>query len=377
MSYDLRIWEHPAGQATPASLEEAARRGMELEQLAPGFNPKFAELAEQMVAYSGSANASWIGSPVANARNCSRAVWSFALPSENRVHLLCVVVKLANALGLTVWDDQLGLALIPPDVVLPPERASIWKSAMQAMEDEHRGRAQPLSSTLAAARDEMRSALTALLAPRGFISPRQPIHCPYYHAKAEATYFRSTAAGGQCVTLMTSEYEGVPCITIDVNVFSEEIAAIMRVVFPEHDEVYFRRQLSFYVGVSGELYARTAVRSSEDVQRMMEKVQDPVASILEMTRTPLGLHAVMSGTTAFTFPGNPLGPETLAEHAQEDFGFAALISFWLYGGDQFPAVAQRKRAREERVGGEVMKDELVQRLDRVLAYLQAHVPRKA
>ena len=67
----------------------------------------------------------------------------------------------------------------------------------------------------------------------------------------------------------------------------------------------------------------------------------------------------------------------MAEHAQEDFGFAALISFWLYGGDQFPAVAQRKRAREERVGGEVMKDELVQRLDRVLAYLQAHVPRKA
>lgn len=393
MSYDLRVWEPPAGQATPASFEAALRSWFELELLEPGPNPKFAALAAQMVAYKGCGDAPWVGDPIADANNCRKAVWTFQLPADNRMQLLCAVVQRANALGLTVLDDQQGLALLAPNRVLPPERAGIWKEAMQVLEEAPRDAAAPvptpapspaavparapLSMALASARDEMRSVLSSLLRQHGFISPRQALEVPYYHAQAETTYFRPTPAGGQGVTLLTSTTNHLPCLTIDVNVFSEEIANILRAVFAEHDEMYFRRQLSFYVGIFQDTYAYFPIRSSADLQRMVKEVQDPVGPILEMTRTPLGMHAIMAGTTVFPLPGNPQGHKTLAEHAQEDFGFAALVSFWLYGGDQFQAVAERKRAREERMGGEAMKEELVRRLDRVLAYLHAHVKRKA
>lgn len=395
MSYDLRVWEPPAGQALPTSFEEALRNWFGLELLEPGPNPKFAALAAQMVAYKDCGDAPWDGDPAKDAKSCRKAVWTFSLPAENRMKLLGAVVKRANALGLTVLDDQVGLALVAPNRVLPPERTDFWKQAMQVLEDAPLDSATPaptpapapppaaaparapLSMALASARDEMRSVLSSLLPQHGFISPRQAIEVPYYHAQAEATYFRATPAGGQGVTLLTSTNNNVPCLTIDVNVFSDEIANVLRAVFHEQDEMFFRRQLSFYAGIFQDTYAYFPIRSSADLQRMVKEVRDPVGPILEMTRTPLGMHAIMAGTTVFPLPGNPQGHKTLAEHAQEDFGFAALISFWLYGGDQFQAVAQRKRAREERMGGEAMKDELVRRLDRVLAYLHAHVKRKA
>ncbi len=392
MSYDLRVWEHPAGQAIPASFEAVLRSWFELELLEPGPNPKFAALAAQMVAYQGCGDAPWVGDPIAEANRCRKAVWTFQLPAgDNRMQLLCAVVQRANALGLTVLDDQQGLALLAPDRVLPPERAGIWKEAMQVLEEGPRDVAAPapapppaaaparapLSMALASARDEMRLVLSSLLRQHGFISPRQALEVPYYHAQAETTYFRSTPAGGQAVTLLTSTNNHLPCLTIDVNIFSEEIANILRAVLHEYDEMYFRRQLSFYVGIFQDTYAYFPIKTSADLQRMVKEVQDPVGPILEMTRTPLGMHAVMSGTTVFPLPDNPQGHKTLADHAQEDYGLAALVSFWLYGGDQFQAAAQRRRACEVLRGGEVMKEELVQRLDRVVAYLHANVKRKA
>lgn len=395
MSYDLRVWEPPAGQAIPTSFEEALRSWFGLELVEPGPNPKFAALAAQMVAYKDCGEAPWVGDPVAEARNCRKAVWTFQLPAEDRMKLLGAVVKRANALGLTVLDDQVGLALVAPNHVLPPERADFWKQAMQMLEGAPRETATPipaptsaptpaaaparapLSMALASARDEMRSVLTSLLPQHGFISPRQALEVPYYHAQAEATYFRSTTAGGQGVTLLTSTTNNVPCLTIDVNVFSEEIANILRPIFPEHDEMYFRRQLNFYVGIFQDIYAYFPIRSSADLQRMVTEVRDPVGPILEMTRTPLGMHAIMAGTTVFPFPGNPQGHKTLAEHAQKNFGYAALVSAWLYGGDQFQEMAQQKRANEERTAPPAMKKEMVQRIDRLLAYLHAHVKRKA
>ncbi|KRC25053.1 hypothetical protein [Acidovorax sp. Root219] len=395
MSYDLRVWEPPAGQAIPTSFEEALRNWFELELLEPGPNPKFAALAAQMVAYKDCGEAPWDGDPVNDAKNCRKAVWTFSLPAENRMKLLGAVVKRANALGLTVLDDQVGLALVAPHRVLPPERTDFWKQAMQVLEEAPLDSAPhaptpasaptpaaaparaPLSMALASARDEMRSVLSSMLPQHGFISPRQAIEVPYYHAQAEATYFRPTPAGGQGVTLLTSNTNHLPCLTIDVNVFSEEIANILRAVFPEHDEMYFRRQLNFYIGIFQDTYAYFPIKGSADLQRMVKEVQDPVGPILEMTRTPQGMHAIMSGTTVFPLPGNPLGHKTLAEHAQKNFGYAALVSAWLYGGDQFQEVAQQKRANEERTAPPAMKKEMVQRVDRLLAYLRAQVQRKA
>lgn len=141
MSYDLRVWERPVGQADPVSFEEASRTLLELERLEPGPNPKFIALAEQMatrypvmgqesaVERNDDSDAVWISDPVAGARNCTSAVWAFELPTEDHVHALRFVVERANALGLTVFDDQLGMVFISPDRVLPPEQAVIREGA--------------------------------------------------------------------------------------------------------------------------------------------------------------------------------------------------------------------------------------------------------
>lgn len=397
MSYDLRVWEPPAGQATPASFEAALRSWFELELVEPGPNPKFAALAAQMAAYKDYGDAPWVGDPVADAKACRKAVWTFQLPADNRMQLLVAVVRRANALGLTVLDDQLGLALAAPNQVLPPERTDFWKEAMQVLEGAPRGTAAgapaprappppaaapvpapaPMTMALVSARDEMRSVLASLLPQHGFISPRVALDLPYYRAQAEATYFRTTPAGGQGVVLLTSTTNQLPCLTIDVNVFSEEIANILRAVFPEHDEMYFRRQLNFHVGIFHGVPGYVPIRSTADLQRMVQEVQDPVGPILEMTRTPQGMHAIMAGATVFPLPpGNPRGHKTLAEHAQQNFGYAALVSAWLYGGDQFQAIAQKKRETEERLAPVGKKDAMLARVERVLSYLRAQVKRK-
>lgn len=380
MSYDLRIWEQPAGRAAPASFEDTLRIWFEMElEARPGPHPKFTALAAQMAAYKGCGEAPWASDPVADAKGCTKAVWTFPLPEANRIQLLRVVAKLANALGLTVLDDQQGLALVPPDRVLPPERSGFWLETAQAVEEPAREAAAPLSLALQASRDEMRAALNALLLQHGFIAPRLALGLPYYRAQAEATYFRATPAGGQSVTLLSTTVNNAPCLAVDINIFSEEIASIQRAIFPEQDEMFFRRQMSFWVGIFQGVYAYVPVRTQAELQRMVNEVQDPIGPILEMTRTAPDLQAVMSGTPAFPLPApkTPQAPKSLAEHVHQSAGYAALISAWLYGGKQFQAVAQYKRASDERTAAAAMKATAVQRVDRVLDYLQKNVQRKA
>lgn len=382
MSYDLRIWEPPPGHALPATFEEAARTAFSLEgPEAAAAHPKFAALAAQMAAYKGCGEAPWVGDPVADAKRCGRGVWVFQLPADHRIQLLHVVVKLANALGLAVLDDQLGLALLPPHGVLPQERAGLWRDIVRSVEaaEKETPPAEQDVPTLDWARGVMRSELTALLAPQGFISPRQLLSLPYYHGQTEANYFRPTPAGGQAVTLLSSTDRGVPCLTIDINVFSNEIADILRVVFPEHDEMYFRRQLNFYVGLFRGIFAYGRVETRADLQSMVGEMHNPVAAILEITRTSVGMESVMAGTANFALPASNAtpGPQVLAEHANRNFGYAGLVSAWLYGQDRFDTAAPTKRERDVRGVPEPMKEEMGERVDRLVAYLREHVPRKA
>lgn len=378
MSYDLRIWETPPGQTLPKSFEEAASAVFALERLEAAPNPKFMALAAQMARYKGCGEGPWIGDLVAEAQRCNRGAWVFLLPVESRMRLMYVVVRMANDLGLTVLDDQLGMVLLPPQTVLPLERASVWRDIVRGLQ-EHLPSVPTDVPTLDWARGTMRAELTAILAPLGFISPRQPLDLPYYHVQTEATYFRPTPAGGQAVTLASSTQNNLPCITIDVNVFSDEIADILRVVFPEHDEMYFRRQLNFYVGLFRSVFAYGPVESRAALYSMVDEMRDPVLTILEITRTPLGMEAVMGGGTDFQIPSSnqPSKPQTLAEHAQWNFGYAALVSAWLYGGERFHTAAQAKREREARNAPEPMKEEMVERVDRLVAYLRGDVRRKA
>ncbi|TXT38984.1 MAG: Uncharacterized protein FD135_2518 [Comamonadaceae bacterium] len=144
MSYDIRIWEHPAGRPTPTTLEEAGRSMLELEKTRPGVNPKFIALAQKMIeghTYSAmypsgdraAQDATWLGNPVQQAKELAKAVWAVELPEEDRVGMLRFMVDNATGLGLAVFDEQIGMAFLPGGIVLPQAQRAMWDGLKEEM----------------------------------------------------------------------------------------------------------------------------------------------------------------------------------------------------------------------------------------------------
>jgi hypothetical protein len=380
VSYDLRIWEQPADEAIPDSFEAAVRIWSKLEGLEPGPNPKFAALAERMIELEDDGDSPWIGDPLAQAKDWSSAVWGFSLPLESRVHLLHAVVKRANALGLTVFDDQLGLMFCPPDRVLPPEQAEMWQAAAEELDSSGWRWAPRKSWTLPSVRKGIESSLAAILTPHGFVAEQPPAKSPYYHQKPFAVYHRPTLAGGQTVMLLGETIDHSPFIIIDVNVFSTAIANITRAVFPEHGEMYARRQLDLRPGLFYGEPIYVPIKSPEDVQRLLKAVEDPVVPILELTRTSAGMEAIMGGAVGFPitnlhYSTRKWSAKTLAEYSQQNYGYAPLISAWLHGNEQFETLREDKRESDRLNAPPADTEEMAQRVDRVAAYLREHVKR--
>lgn len=379
MSYDIRIWEHPVGLERPDSFEAAVRPGLELETRTEGQNPKFVQLATGLRNLSDDDNSPWVSDPVASAQRCQRLVWAFELPDRERVRLLYTVIKLANALGLTVLDDQLGLVFCPPDRVFPPDRAALWQSAANELAGETVPVAPKRSASIAAIRKELEASLDATLLPRGFVADRSPPQCPYYSTKTIAVYSRPTATGGQAVSLMVQKTRDTPTVVIDVNVFSHAITDIARAVFPEYDEGIWQRQLNFWTGMFHGDRCYMHVHTRDDVQRILKSVESPVLAILDQTCTAAGMQAVLSGAMTYPLPGygGPNDPASLSEFCIQNFGYTALISAWQHGSDQFEAIRQAMREITERDTPQQMREEMCQRLDQVVDHLRKHVPRVA
>ena len=171
MSYNLNIWEKPAHWSTPAKLQEAAKHLQALEQTLPSINPALQELARQLSACYPSMDspgedirdAVWISNPVKDVEAMERAVWVLGLPDEDRVTVLCHVVEIANMLGLTVLDDQMGMVFLPGGKVLPANKRALWEGVKA-----HVRNAPPVKVTKAQLRKKMLGIFTPILLKHGF-----------------------------------------------------------------------------------------------------------------------------------------------------------------------------------------------------------------
>ena len=85
----------------------------------------------------------------------------------------------------------------------------------------------------------------------------------------------------------------------------------------------------------------------------------------------------MGGAVAFPIhqPDRPGAAKTLAEYSHQNYGYAALISAWLHGNDQFDVLSQKKRESELRTAPPAMTEIMAERVDRVTTYLREHVKR--
>jgi len=194
MSYDLRIWEQPRTLPMPKTVEDAGRLMLALEARKPGANPKFVQFAQKLVARYPSRDmyapgdpdandAVWMGNPVEHARNGKEAVFAISLPELDRPKIMRFVVQAANELGLTVFDDQLGMAFLPGGKVLPEDGKELWDELEEELESA------PEPWTKAEARKELVRSMTARLRKHGF-AIRKLKDC-------DAAFFREAAGANQ------------------------------------------------------------------------------------------------------------------------------------------------------------------------------------
>jgi hypothetical protein len=108
----------------------------------------------------------WQGDPIAIAQSWAGAVWPFSLPDGDRVAVMRALVDQATALGLVVFDDQLGMAFLPGGQVLPTEMASQWADLKRQLDDA------PAPLTKAEVRQLMATYLREMLKKHGFV-PRK------------------------------------------------------------------------------------------------------------------------------------------------------------------------------------------------------------
>ncbi len=193
MSYDIRIWEQLANRTAPQSLKDAGRTMMELEKISPGANPKFVALAAKMVeshTYSAmyesgdraAQDATWFGNPVQQAKDLEKAVWAVALPDEDRVNILRFMVDNAAGLGLTVFDEQLGMAFLPNGTVLPRDKQAMWDGLKNEM------KTMPAPTTKPQMRKAMLEKVTPILERHGFQGKKSK--------EFDMEFFRATGDGG-------------------------------------------------------------------------------------------------------------------------------------------------------------------------------------
>jgi hypothetical protein len=144
MSYDLWTWDSAKHPAPTATFADVTKTFLDLQEVIDGPNPKFVEFARQLVARYPSSDmfklgdpdaldSVWAGNPVIQAQTEEQALFGISLYGENRLAVMRHFVEAANTVGLTVFDDQLGMAFLPNGQVLPPEAQAQWAAVKQEL----------------------------------------------------------------------------------------------------------------------------------------------------------------------------------------------------------------------------------------------------
>ncbi|GGY85217.1 hypothetical protein GCM10011613_32920 [Cellvibrio zantedeschiae] len=142
MSYVIHIWEQPS----PATWKEADALQANLVGKKATPNPKFAQLAQQLLRdfphVRGAQGSPWIeGAPDGQVDEAS---WALGIDSAQIERVVPVLVTHALALGLTVYDDQAGEAYLPGNWRLSPEgREPLeWLEVAEDSEFERKAKGQ-------------------------------------------------------------------------------------------------------------------------------------------------------------------------------------------------------------------------------------------
>lgn len=141
--YQIHIWEHSNDEPEPATFEAAGQTFLALQDTEAPANAKFVSLVQKLLKHHPSQannpkclHSAWGGDPFRDALLTNKRLFSLSLPTADRVELLRLVVENASVLGLTVFDDQIGMVFFPSGLVLPQEHAASWVQIKKQIDSE-------------------------------------------------------------------------------------------------------------------------------------------------------------------------------------------------------------------------------------------------
>ena len=120
MSYVLQIWEHPTTHALPATVQEAEAFTSALQGINSVQNPKFITFAKKLTrkypCMTESDESVWTDGPLDG--QTDEPVYGIGIQTEYLHEVHPFVITTANALGLSVYDDQAGQAYLASGNIL-------------------------------------------------------------------------------------------------------------------------------------------------------------------------------------------------------------------------------------------------------------------
>ena len=353
MSYDLRIWQQPAGLPEPATLAQACEYYRVLNEKQAPVNPKFIALARQLMAHYPSQDSSnpdddvWVGDLIGQASNCDQAIFAFSLPPVNRLGLLRLVADEATALGLTVFDDQIGMAFLPSGRVLPEVHAAAWAQMKRDMD------AAPKPRTKVQMRKHVAAQFLQAFGSQGF-EVVKPEHC-------EIQLRRKTDEGHQDIRLFVNGSGSEFTCDVYFSIVNQRIIAIFEPYAVENQTSgkAMRLKLTDFIAPS---YGGYPVSSPQEMKSLFDAIQAHAMPVLDMMSNAKGLDQFFHGE-------NPRIRHNSGFWSNSNVRLIALVAACLAGNPQFDELAAGylKRFKDSSVPG------FADRMDQLVRHLRAHV----
>lgn len=142
MSHSIHVWDPLLHGPVPQSLEEAMAMYVQLSKAASegakdGVNSTFLAFAQRVqdcvkfVPEPDETLMHLYGNFVEQARKVDEPLFSIELPLDDWIDIMKVMVKTANAFGLVIYDDNMGMVFLPTGQIFPAEKAEMWRGAVQ------------------------------------------------------------------------------------------------------------------------------------------------------------------------------------------------------------------------------------------------------
>jgi hypothetical protein len=283
-------------------------------------NPRYVELASTMLEEfptremlvergEDERDSVWLNSPLNEARQITQAVWHMDLPTDQGPQVLAKLVKYGTQLGLTMYNDQLGIGFLPDGGVIPSERAEEWEAFQEEAESIER-------PTKAQMRSKMRKLFADRLASHGFSSGEIPTRSGF-----DAFYRRQTDDDWQAVGFRVENWYDTFVCEVRLYGCSAAVRAINDAAFGLVTEPFdiFSSNYSFQLnGAEWPRHSSFEIESEEQVDELFDRLLNKAMPLLDKARTVAGLNWLLHDPEA----------EFLGRYLR-DTEYASLICAWL------------------------------------------------